>query len=49
MYTNSVTMEVSKADGVGVIIIYGKESFGNYLEVLDQKTGQALAHRASGS
>jgi hypothetical protein len=46
LYTNSVTMEVSKTEGVGVIIIYGKESQGNYLEVLDQKTGQVLAHRA---
>jgi hypothetical protein len=44
-YSNSVTMEVSKPEGAGVVIIYGKESSGTYLEVLDQKTGQVLAHR----
>jgi hypothetical protein len=47
LYFNSVTMEVSKPEGAGVIIIYGEESQGNYFEVLDQKTGQVLAHRSS--
>jgi hypothetical protein len=28
-----------------VLIAYGKESFGNYGEIVDLKTGKTLAHR----
>ncbi len=46
-YRNRVTMELSNGDGKdgGVVVITGKETNGDYVEVLDQKTGKQLAHK----
>src|SRR5206468_2871000 len=49
-YLNQVTMGVSKTPGGDsederVLFITGRESFGDYVEVLDCKTGTPLAHK----
>jgi hypothetical protein len=28
-----------------VVVVHGKESYGNYVEIVDLKTGKTLAHR----
>jgi len=46
-YRNRVTIDVSDNDrnGDGVVSITGNETYGDYVEVLDQKTGRQLAHK----
>jgi glucose dehydrogenase len=49
-YRNQVTMELSSfaelgKEGEGAIKIVGRESFGDYVEVLDRATGKVLAHK----
>ncbi len=49
-YSNEVAMSVGSLDGVdrdgeGYVQITGRESAGDYIEVLDGKTGARLAHR----
>ncbi len=46
-YRNRVTIDLSGGDGKedGVVTVTGKETYGDYREVLDQKTGKQLAHR----
>ena len=53
MYSNRVTMGLSafpdpkkeEAGGAGAVVITGRESCGEYVVVLDSKTGQILAQR----
>lgn len=40
-YGNTTVIE----EGEGVIRVFGRESYGDYAEVLDQKTGVVLAHK----
>jgi hypothetical protein len=49
-YRNEVTIGVGKVEGIdkageGSVSVYGHETFGDYIEVLDQKTGTLLAHK----
>jgi hypothetical protein len=46
-YRNRVTIDLSdnNRNGDGVVSITGNETYGDYVEVLDQKTGRQLAHR----
>jgi uncharacterized protein (DUF1810 family) len=49
-YRNQVTMELSSfaelgKEGEGAIKIVGRESYGDYIEVLDRATGKVLAHK----
>ena len=46
-YRNAITMGLSSMDGKGegVVTITGSESYGDYIEVLDRRTGKQLAHR----
>jgi hypothetical protein len=49
-YRNQVTMELSSftevgKEGEGAIKITGRESYGDYIEVLDRATGKVLAHK----
>jgi hypothetical protein len=49
-YSNRVNMWLSSVpdldkDGEGVVIITGRESYGDYAEVLDRGSGKVLAHR----
>jgi hypothetical protein len=40
-YSNSVILELDK----DVIRVWGKEAFGDYLEIVDRKTGKTVGHR----
>jgi hypothetical protein len=48
-YSNEVTMGVATffehRKGEGAISITGRESFGDYIEILDRQTGQVLGHK----
>jgi len=49
-YSNRVTMGLSSLHnldkkGEGIISITGRESYGDYVEILDRRTGKVLAHR----
>jgi hypothetical protein len=49
-YMNQVTMDWSglpelDKEGEGSIKITGRESFGDYIEILDRNTGKVLAHK----
>lgn len=47
-YWNQVTMGLSNSpdnEGDGIVSITGREEFGDYIEILDQKTGRVLAHK----
>jgi hypothetical protein len=48
-YRNAVTMSLSTLTGDkerrAVVVISGRESFGDYVEILDQKTGDAVASK----
>ena len=49
-YLNQVTMGVSRLtdldkEGEGVVSITGRESSGDYIEILDRATGKVLAHK----
>jgi hypothetical protein len=49
-YTNQVTMELSDLPGKdrpgeAAITITGRESYGDYVEIIDEATGQVLAHK----
>ncbi len=46
-YSNKVNIYLSRRDCMedGAVFIAGKETYGNYVEVLDRKTGKQLAHR----
>ena len=49
-YSNEVTMSMSSRSGgdnkgEGVVYVVGRESFGDYMEVLDLETGKVLAHK----
>jgi len=49
-YSNEVTMGLSSLTGVdgkgeGVVSITGRESYGDYVEILDRATGKVLAHK----
>jgi hypothetical protein len=49
-YRNDVAIELSRLTGTegpdeGVVYIKGRESKGDYIEVLDRKTGQLLANK----
>jgi hypothetical protein len=49
-YSNEVTMGLSSLTGTeqkdeGIVSITGRESYGDYVEVLDRETGRVLAHR----
>ena len=49
-YSNEVTMGLAGSDegkdlDEGVVSITGRESYGDYMEILDRKTGKVLAHR----
>ncbi|MCE9562098.1 MAG: hypothetical protein K8U57_08590 [Planctomycetes bacterium] len=49
-YRNSVTIELSglneaDQDGEGIVRITGRESYGDYIEILDSSTGKVLAHK----
>ncbi len=41
-YSNLIAMNLAD----GVVVVRGHESFGNYNEIVDLKTGKTLAHRA---
>ena len=41
-YSNLVTLEIINNDAVQV---FGNESFGQYLEIVDLKTGKTVGHR----
>ena len=50
VYANVVTMQFLRLDWIermdeGVIVVNGCEGSGDYSEVLDQKTGEILAHK----
>jgi hypothetical protein len=44
-YRNRVTVDLANQSDRGVVTITGNETGGDYVEVLDQKTGKQLAHR----
>jgi hypothetical protein len=49
-YSNEVTIGLGRFLGTeerseGVVMVTGRESFGDYEEILDQKTGKILAHK----
>ena len=49
-YSNKVTMGLSSLTGTeskdeGIVSITGRESYGDYVEVLDRETGKVLAHK----
>ncbi|MDB5325733.1 MAG: hypothetical protein JWM57_1302 [Phycisphaerales bacterium] len=49
-YSNEVTMGLSSLTGTeerdeGTVSITGRESYGDYVEILDQHTGIVLAHK----
>ena len=50
-YNNRVTMglshlfELDKKKGEGIVSITGRESYGDYVEILDRETGTVLAHK----
>ena len=49
-YSNEVTMGLLSLTGTenadeGIVSITGRESYGDYVEMLDQKTGRVLAHK----
>jgi len=49
-YGNKVTMGLSSLhdldkEGEGIVSITGRESFGDYIEILDRSTGKVLAHK----
>jgi hypothetical protein len=49
-YSNHVTMGLSSLhdldkDGEGIVSITGRESFGDYIEILDRGSGKVLAHK----
>ncbi|HEX8340484.1 MAG TPA: hypothetical protein VF624_06205 [Tepidisphaeraceae bacterium] len=49
-YSNYVTMGLGRLggteeEGEGVVSITGRESYGDYIEILDRTTGKVLAHR----
>ena len=41
-YANSVNLDIINDDAVRV---FGKESAGQYLEIVDRKTGKTVGHR----
>jgi hypothetical protein len=50
LYSNEVQMDLGHVQGVdgegdGRVFITGRESYGDYVEILDMKTGKQLAHR----
>lgn len=49
-YSNEVTMGLSSLTGTeekheGIVSITGRESYGDYIEILDRETGKVLAHK----
>jgi len=49
-YRNKVTMGLSSLTGTeekdeGIVSITGRESYGDYVEILDRETGKVLAHK----
>jgi hypothetical protein len=49
-YSNEVTMGLSSLTGTeekeeGIVSITGRESYGDYIEILDRETGKILAHK----
>jgi hypothetical protein len=40
-YSNLINMNAAE----GIVVVHGKEGFGNYDEIVDLKTGKTLAHR----
>jgi hypothetical protein len=49
-YSNEVTMGLSdltgtEENGEGIVSIRGRESYGDYIEILDRETGKVLAHK----
>ncbi len=40
-YRNEVNLRI----GPGTVSVHGRETYGDYIEVLDQRTGRTLAHR----
>jgi hypothetical protein len=44
-YSNQMTMEFGGKEDPEALVLTGQESAGNYVEVLDQKTGRMLAHK----
>jgi hypothetical protein len=49
-YSNRVTMGLSSSpdldkDGEGIVSITGRESLGDYIEILDRASGKVLAHK----
>lgn len=49
-YANQVTMDLSHLkeldkEGDGAIVVTGHESYGDYVDILDRRTGKFLAHK----
>ena len=49
-YDNKATMDLTRLPGVdaedeGAVVVTGTETCGDYVEVLDRKTGKRLAHK----
>src|SRR5262249_29245779 len=43
-YSNEVSMDLGLEEH-GIVTITGREAYGDYIEVLDRKTGKVLAHK----
>jgi len=44
-YRNAVMMGLSSSEPDSVLIIKGRESFGDYSEILDRSSGKVIAHK----